>query len=104
MRGEQPFGPRSPRGSDCRPALACGLRRAPKNAVLRRAHDELTTRCRIPKLIGPPFRYAGARAEITRRRGGASRPPRRDRRAEALPRLDVLLDVRLLRWRARFLR
>src|SRR2546428_6587333 len=92
MRGERPLGPCCACGSACRPALTCSLRRAPKNRVLRCAHDELTNRCRIAQLLGPPFRYAGAGAEIQRQRGGASPPSRRDRRAEALPRLGVLLD------------
>ncbi len=32
--------------------------------MLHCAHDELTNRCRIAQLLGPPFRYAGAGAEI----------------------------------------
>ncbi len=68
------------------------------------AHDELTNRCRIVKRLRPPFRYARARAAVSRGGSGASRPSRRDRRAEALPRSGVLLDVRLLRRRARVFR
>ncbi len=71
--------------------------------MLRPPHDELTN-CRIAQLLRPPFRYARARAQIARDGSGASRPSRRDRRAEALPRSGVLLDVRLLRRRARLFR
>ncbi len=74
-----------------------GLR---KTACYDRAHDELTNHCRIAQLFGSSFRHAQVGAEIARPRCRASRSSRRDRRAEALPRLDVLLHVRLLRRRA----
>src|SRR5712664_4653690 len=91
------------RGSARRAARTRRLRRRPKNAVLRSTHDELKNDCRIARSLGTPFGYARARAELTRRRSRASRPSRRDRRAQALPRLVVLLDVLLLRRRARLL-
>jgi len=34
-RGERPFRPGPPRASTCHPARACGVRRAPKNTMLR---------------------------------------------------------------------
>src|SRR5258706_7516295 len=101
--GEGPFGQCTLRGSARRAARTRRLRGRPKNAVLRSTHDELKNDCRIARSLGTPFGYARARAELTRRRSRASRPPRRDRRAQALPRLVVLLDVRLLRRRARLL-
>src|SRR5713226_5725548 len=91
-------------GSTCPTARVSDLRRAPKNAMLRPLHDELTNCCRIAQLFRPPFRNARARAEISRPGSGDSRPSRRNRRAEALPRAGVLLDVRLLRRRARLFR
>src|SRR5229473_3382176 len=102
-RATVPPGPSSER-SACRTARARGVRRAPKNSMLRPPHDELTNCCRIAQLLRPRFRHARARAQIARGGSGASRPSRRDRRAEALPRSGVLLDVRLLRRRARLFR
>src|SRR5712664_2888546 len=98
-----PLGEVPLRGSARRAARTRRLRGRPKNAVLRSTHDELKNDRRIARLLGTPFGYARARAELTRRGSRASRPSRRDRRAQALPRLVLLLDVRLLRRRARLL-
>src|SRR6266849_1141152 len=67
MRGERPFGPRSPRGSTCRPALTCGLLRAPKNTVLTPARM-VNSRIVVESLSSSDLR--SATRELVRRSHG----------------------------------
>src|SRR6266481_9970099 len=67
MRGERPFGPRSPRESSWRPARACGGRRAPKNHRATTAHM-MNSRIVVESLSSSDLR--SATQELVRRSHG----------------------------------